>query len=53
MPGYGSELLLEQADLLRDGRLRDRQVARGSGEVALLGHGHEVAELMDLHPARA
>ena len=43
------ELLFENADCARHRRLRHAQAARGFGEVPLLGYGHEVAELVELH----
>lgn len=41
----GTEVPLEQADLLRQRRLRDVEPLGRSGEVQLLGHGHEVPEV--------
>jgi len=44
----GTELSLEQADLLRQRGLRDMQALRCSREVQLLGHGHEIAEVAEV-----
>jgi hypothetical protein len=40
-----AELGFQAADLLADGRLRDRDALGGAGEVALLGDRHEVGKL--------
>ena len=43
------ELALEATDLRADGRLGDRDADRGARELRLLGHGHEVRELSQVH----
>ncbi|CAM5314026.1 hypothetical protein SSPIM334S_01878 [Streptomyces spiroverticillatus] len=52
-PGPGEEvgpqLALQGADLLGQRGLRDVQLLGGAGEVPGLGHGHEIAELLELH----
>ena len=41
---------LQAADLLAQRRLRHEQpLGRGSGEAPFLGHGHEVAQVTDMH----
>jgi hypothetical protein len=40
------ELLLELPDLCRQGRLRDMQMLRRTGQMALLGHGPEVMQMV-------
>jgi hypothetical protein len=44
-----AKLMLEPADLRRDGRLGDADASRGAGEAALLGDCDEVFELAQLH----
>src|SRR5262249_1003198 len=44
-----AQLAFQPADLLADRRLRDRDPLGRAREVALLGDGHEVAELPQLH----
>ena len=44
-----AELFLEHADRARHRGLCHVEVLRGLGEMSLLGHGDEVAELVELH----
>jgi len=44
-----AELGFQRLDLLAQRRLRDVQALRGSGEVALFGHGDEVAQMAQVH----
>jgi hypothetical protein len=44
-----ADLLLELADLVRQGRLGDVHPRRGPGEAEVLGHGDEVAKMPQLH----
>lgn len=46
-----AELLLELADLLAEGRLRDAQPGGGAPEMQLLGDGGEIAEVAQFHDA--
>jgi hypothetical protein len=43
------ELALQATDLRADGRLGNRDAARGTRELPLFGHGHEVGELPQIH----
>ena len=43
---------LERLDLLRERRRGDVQTRRRPPEVQLLGHGDEVAQLPQFHPAQ-
>ena len=48
-----AELLLETAHHLAEGRLADLQTRSGPTEMQLLGQGHEVAQVLELHgPSR-
>jgi hypothetical protein len=44
-----ADLLLELADLVREGRLGDVDPRRGAGEAQVLGNGDEVAKMPQLH----
>ena len=44
-----AELCFQAADLLADGRLRDRDPLRRSGEVAFFGDCHKVGKLPQFH----
>ena len=46
------ELALEATDLRADGRLGNRDADSGARELRLLGHGHEVRELSEIHNER-
>jgi hypothetical protein len=46
-----AELVLETADLTAQRRLRDVEAARGSPDVSLFGDRHEIAQLVQAHPA--
>ena len=43
------EILLQQPDLARQGRLGDMHAAAGGGDGALLDHGDEVVQLTEFH----
>ena len=44
-----ADLVLEPADLLRQGRLCDVLPSGGASEVTLLSQGHQVAQLPEFH----
>lgn len=44
-----AELGFQPVHGAREGRLADVQTGRCTGEVAFLGHGHEILELSDAH----
>ena len=44
-----AELLLQGPDLLAQGRLLHAQAFGGAGEMAFLGHHHEIAQVSQLH----
>src|SRR5690606_6330669 len=45
-----AELVLEAADLAAERRLGNVKAASGAPDVALLGDGHEIAQLVQAHP---
>ena len=47
-----AQLLLQQLDLPTQRRLGDVQHFRGAGEIALVGHSHEIFELTDVHKGK-
>ena len=47
-----AEAALQRADLLRERGLRDLHQVGGVGEVAGVGHGDEVGQLLELHTAK-
>ena len=46
-----AELVLETADLAAERRLRDAEATRGAPDVSLFGDRHEIAQLVQAHPA--
>ena len=44
-----AQLLLQRTDLLRQRRLRHRQALGSAAEMQLLGNGHEIAKLAQIH----